>query len=400
MEAANAERKVLQDPYNAIVFHAGRHMDVYLVGGYIRDLLSDRESSDRDYVVRGTIEPLVEAVASHTGGKPIKIGGEGLRRVVVKGRGTLDFSPLRQSIAEDLALRDFTINAIGWSLREGWIDPEGGMADLTQSLIRMVRAENLRSDPLRILRAYRLAAELSFKIVGETKSAICTISNLVSTVKSERITSEFFKILNHYAAPITIEEILSDGLLAYLINRPVADLRDRVKVLHDLYERTAGGMFKYSLNPEQRFSQNLTYRGLLGLEVLLDGLPAHLFRLSSRVSRRLLRLEKTVEITRETVADTINRDRLFDLFEAARDASVDFLLTRNLQAYETDLTEFVGICQKGVLSAVEVRSALQSNSGRDLGKAIRALRRAEFLGDVKNRDSAVSFLKAWEQGRR
>ena len=400
MEASNAERKVLRDPYNSIVFEAGRHMDIYVVGGYIRDLLADRESSDRDYVVGGTIESLVKAVVGQTRGKLIKLGREGLRRVIVKGAGTLDFSPLRQSIQGDLALRDFTINAIGWSPKDGWIDPEGGMRDLLQGRIRMVEAQNLRLDPLRILRAYRLAAELSFKIEGETKSAMGAILNMVSGVKSERITSEFFKILNLRNAPITIEEILGDGLLPYLIMRPVAELQDKVKVLHKLYERIGDKMFKYSLSLDKRFSQDLVYRGLLGLEVLLDGLPAHLFRLSSKVLRRLLLLQKAGKIVHEAGSVSLKRETLCELFEAACGASVDLLLTRNLGAYEKDFMDFERITREGLLTAAEVRSVLQSNSGAELGNVLRALRRAEFLGDIKNRDGAVRFVKAWRQGRR
>ena len=82
----------------------------------------------------------------------------------------MDFTPLRAGIEDDLATRDFTINAVAMPLAGGEpADPFGGLADLEQGILRAVRPTIFEDDPLRLLRAVRLEDELGFGLDEETE---------------------------------------------------------------------------------------------------------------------------------------------------------------------------------------------------------------------------------------
>lgn len=377
-----------------MVFRVAGDSDIYLVGGYTRDLLTGRSSPDRDYVVQGPMEGLAREVAGASGGRYVKLGHEGLHRVVLKGGVSLDFTPLRSDIERDLSLRDFTINSIAWSPRKGWIDPQGGKDDLQHGVIRMVSAQNLELDPLRILRAYRMAAELSFDIEPSTLSSLRALSFLVARTKGERITSEFFKILNLNNAPHMVRMMLEDGLLPYLIKMPCGELVRKVNVLDEVYLRCLDTDLKYKIRYERVFSQGLRGGGLLGIQVLLENMPDHLLVLSSKIVKRIVRFKKAGELLGPCRPLTLNRETLFDLFEAAGESAPDFLLIRNMTAYWDDLQEYIRIRRKSLLSAADISAALGGVSGPALGKAIRAVKKAEFSGYVGRTADALEFVRA------
>jgi len=393
-DARDHGRKIIADPYNSIVFGAGGGLEIYIVGGFTRDLLSMRSSSDRDYVVRDSMEGLVAEVVRVTHGRLIELGGEGLRRIVLRDGVTLDFTPIRENIEKDLSSRDFTINAIAWSPRTGWIDPKGGMDDLSRGLVRMVDAGNLTADPLRILRAYRFSTELSFVIEPATRAALRRLPFLLSNASGERITSEFFRILNLNNAPHTIEMMLKDGLLSCMIILPYKDLERKVKALGDLCHRSLESLLKYGINPQEIFSQGLSRSALLSLEILLEGLPEHLFVLSSRIVRRISRLYKAGEYLVGAGPGSLDRQTLFDIFEASGDATPDFLLLRGRPESMDSFEEYLRIKKKGLLSGEEISSVLGVVSGRALGNAIRAVKKAQFVGLISTAEQASDFLKA------
>ena len=102
-----------------------------------------------------------------------------------------------RSVEEDLARRDFTMNAIACSMEGGVVDPFGGRADIEKGLIRCVGEPALRfeEDALRILRALRFAARLGFEIDGKTKAALFCCAHLLRKIAAERILAELKGIL-------------------------------------------------------------------------------------------------------------------------------------------------------------------------------------------------------------
>ncbi|HTR74702.1 MAG TPA: HD domain-containing protein [Solirubrobacterales bacterium] len=141
---------------------------VWIVGGAVRDAALGREVADLDLAVEGDPGAAAKALARELGEHAFELSAEFRTwRVVAAGRGwQADVTPLRGgSIEDDLALRDFTVGAVAVPLDGGEaIDPCGGLADLERGALRVVGPSAFADDPLRLLRAARLAAELSLRI--------------------------------------------------------------------------------------------------------------------------------------------------------------------------------------------------------------------------------------------
>ncbi|MEN9567731.1 MAG: hypothetical protein RLZZ69_2927, partial [Cyanobacteriota bacterium] len=111
---------------------------------------------------------------------------------------------------------DFTINAIAYNLKsQQLVDPLGGLADLEQGVLRMVSVANLEDDPLRLLRAYRLAAQLNFTLAAETKKAIGDRSYLLKTIAAERVQAELNYLLTAPQGNKWLAAAIEAGLLNF-----------------------------------------------------------------------------------------------------------------------------------------------------------------------------------------
>ncbi|HET9185695.1 MAG TPA: hypothetical protein VFN82_06075, partial [Solirubrobacterales bacterium] len=137
---------------------------VWIVGGAVRDALLGEEVRDLDLAVAGDPEPPARAIAAELGGHAVELSAEfGTWRVVSRDRGWQVALAARrgESIEQDLAARDFTIGAVAVPLHAGpALDPHAGLADLEARLLREVGERSFLDDPLRLLRAARLAAQL------------------------------------------------------------------------------------------------------------------------------------------------------------------------------------------------------------------------------------------------
>ncbi len=382
---------ILSDRYNSIIFGKRKNLDVYIVGGYIRDILLGRESPDRDYAIKGDFRRYLREVASELDGKIIRIGKRGLYRIVLKNGMMLDFMPLYKNIADDLSERDFTINSLAWSPGRGVIDPHGGMQDLADSLIKMVKEENLRDDPVRILRAYRFSGELSFAIEDETRRSLKLLGNLLKEAKSERITLEFYKILNSKTTAGTLGLLLSDGILTTIISCFYAELETKIKAINKINKIFNKLPLNHRIKLDSDFSQGLTYKGLIRLEVLLRGIPDNLLRISSDISKRLVRLEKAYEI-RGNRRKQFTKEDLYDIFSIAGDASAEFLIMENRIKYLDEFDRYRSLKKKGLLSTKEIIKYADVSEGKTLGYLIELLKKEEFAGKTTTKTDAIKLL--------
>jgi poly(A) polymerase len=172
----------------------------WLVGGAVRDELLGRETADLDIVVDGDPAQAARAVA-HAAPRAacFALSQEfGSWRVVArKGAWQLDVEPLRGATIEaDLALRDFTVNAIAQPLAGGApIDPLGGAADLRARRLRMAAPDAFAADPLRVLRLVRLALELELEVDAETLRGAAVHARRLDRVSSERVFAELRRII-------------------------------------------------------------------------------------------------------------------------------------------------------------------------------------------------------------
>jgi putative nucleotidyltransferase with HDIG domain len=204
--------------------------EVYLVGGVVRDALLGRPTHDVDIVVAGDALALARALAHDLPGTFVPMDeGMGIARVVWRGEGgrwEIDLAPLQgETLEQDLARRDFTVDAMAVPLGAAqgepahWplIDPFGGRRDLAGRLLRAVSPRAFQDDPLRLLRAVRLVAQLGFTLDGEAAALIRRDAPLLPRASPERLRDEALRIL---ALPgVTRHLLLADdlGLLCRLI---------------------------------------------------------------------------------------------------------------------------------------------------------------------------------------
>lgn len=193
--------------------------EVYVVGGYVRDFYLgrlDEEETDIDFVTIGSGIKLAREVAKKLGTTNISvfkrfgtahISHRGLDLEFVGARKESYRQESRKPVVEDGSLeddqlrRDFTINALSWSLnRDSYgelLDPFGGIRDLENRLVRtpVEPEKTFDDDPLRMMRAIRFASQLQFDIEEETFQAIEEMSERIDIISSERIIEELNKIV-------------------------------------------------------------------------------------------------------------------------------------------------------------------------------------------------------------
>ena len=169
--------------------------EAWLVGGAVRDELLGRELADLDVAVRDP-RRVARAFAKASGGAPFALSEQhGAWRVAFDDGRTVDFTPLPGPIEDDLAKRDFTINAIARPLAGGEpIDPFGGAADLEARRLRAVGESVFRDDPLRLLRAVRLEDELELRLDEETEGLVRRDAGLVTRPAGERVLAELCRL--------------------------------------------------------------------------------------------------------------------------------------------------------------------------------------------------------------
>lgn len=177
---------------------------VWLVGGAVRDQLLGIESYDLDFVVDGDALACARRLADSLGGSyfPLDLERETGRAILPSDgdkRLTCDFARMRGAdIHEDLQSRDFTVNALAIHLHPPFdrLDPLGGAADLRAGRLRACSASSLADDPVRTLRAIRLAIQFELKIEPETLESIKGAARLLAHASSERKRDELFSILD------------------------------------------------------------------------------------------------------------------------------------------------------------------------------------------------------------
>jgi poly(A) polymerase len=168
----------------------------WLVGGSVRDLLLGRPVLDIDLVVTGDPRAVARTLAASTGGSPFPLSERHGAWRVVSGADTIDVAACRGSIEQDMAQRDFTVNAIAIALDDGAVvDPCSGRDDLELRILRAVSDTAFADDPLRLLRLPRIALELGFEVDPATEALARGQAGLADRPSGERIFMEMRRML-------------------------------------------------------------------------------------------------------------------------------------------------------------------------------------------------------------
>jgi tRNA nucleotidyltransferase/poly(A) polymerase len=169
--------------------------EAWIVGGAVRDELLGRDVIDLDIACRDP-QAAAREYANRSGGAPFPLSERhGAWRVALEEGRTVDFTPLPGGLEDDLATRDFTINAIAVPLAGGdAVDPYDGRGDLEQKVVRAVSASVFTDDPLRLLRAVRMEDELGFRMDPGTEALLREHVELVTKPAGERTYAELVRL--------------------------------------------------------------------------------------------------------------------------------------------------------------------------------------------------------------
>ena len=203
----------------------------YVVGGSLRDVVLGREPDDWDLASEALPEEVValfpDAVYENQFGT-VAVRRDGQHFEITTFRVDHDYADFRrphhvefgETVEEDLARRDFTVNAMAWGGRPGetdaLIDPYGGALDARARVLRAVGepATRFEEDALRMIRAVRLATTLEFDIDADTLAGIRAHADLVRHLSGERIAAELDKLLAAATPSIGLRLLSETGLLA------------------------------------------------------------------------------------------------------------------------------------------------------------------------------------------
>ena len=217
----------------------------YAVGGCVRDSLLGRTAHDWDLCTSALPQQVMELFGTEQciptglqhGTVTIKYGGQLYETTTFRTEGSYtdgrhpDAVQFVPDVREDLARRDFTINAMAYNAAEGLVDPFGGQKDLQNGLLRAVGEPQQRftEDALRILRLYRFAARFGFALDAATARAARQLAPHLDCISAERIQEELAKLLaapqpGAYLEPavlaVVLPELTPESLTAA---RPVVD---------------------------------------------------------------------------------------------------------------------------------------------------------------------------------
>src|ERR687897_60256 len=171
----------------------------WLVGGALRDRLLGRPTPDLDVVIDGDVRGAARRLGRGLGGASFELSDQfGAWRIVARDRGwQVDITPLQGgSLEADLGARDLTVNAMAEPLSGGdLVDPFGGARDLAERRLRMVSPAAFAADPLRTIRAARLATELGFEIEPATAGAVRAHAARLGEVAPERVYAELRRVV-------------------------------------------------------------------------------------------------------------------------------------------------------------------------------------------------------------
>lgn len=221
----------VQDVVALLAYH--QH-EAYLVGGCVRDALRGVEAHDWDVATNADPEQIQALFPEHVyenrfGTVGVKTGSENPTTAIVEvttyridgtyvdGRHPETVSRA-QTIEEDLARRDFTVNAMAYG-DGALVDPYDGEADLAAKLIRAVGDphERFGEDALRLMRAVRFCAQLGFDLEEKTRNAVRDLAPTIANVSQERVRDELVKLLQSDGAEKGIELMRELGLLTQVM---------------------------------------------------------------------------------------------------------------------------------------------------------------------------------------
>ncbi len=392
----------------------------YVVGGSLRDILLGRAVNDVDVAVDGGAETLSRCFARECGGTLFPLDTvRGHFRVIIReepGTVTFDFAPFKGAgILADLALRDFTINALAIPLQGDveLMDPLNGSDDIRAKQVRCCSEAAFRDDPLRLVRAFRFAATLGFRIEPGTLAAIPAHAPLIAHCAGERIRDELFRILDMPDAASSFRTMGESGLLSAVFGLLPARVSPAVEAMNRVQEVALSNLplgaesaAKVESRLRQEVQDGITVLSIMKLaaffavaQIVPHGAVERL-KLGKVGGQLVVKLCRARTLPMSDHYDAVSAYRLFTGCDPAG-VELPLMLLALGRISQLCCGELVDYYQhrhipRGgtlLLSGAEIMALLSAPPGRIVGEAQGILREAQSTGKVLTVAEARDFLR-------
>ncbi len=400
----------------------------YVVGGWVRDRLLQRvrPHMDIDLVLPHDAIGTAKTIAqTYDAGFVILDPQREIARVVFP-QVTVDFAAqVGATLEEDLHRRDYTMNAIAiackdlpqddglcgmepFTFQAKCIDPYDGITDLHRRLVRMITLENLKDDPLRLLRGYRQAAQLGFSLEPQTQQALQHLGADLHSVAAERVRMELSYLLATEKGAYWLGTAIKDGVLQAWLRPHEIELSrltaidSYLRQIQEAYPVAAASLAKH-LTHERSV---LVITKLIALAKYATTLePLALGRQEQRLVVMVLRnLSHFQELL---TSGTASAGAQYEIFQVAQEyfpslaavalagGSTWAKITPWLDRWANPDDPIAH--PPTLITGAELQISLGIGASPRLGQLLNALRLAQVNGEIKNQHDALCYAKTWWQ---
>lgn len=367
-----------------------------LVGGAVRDALLDRRRAylDLDFVVLLDAGRVARQIARRYQAGFVLLDAERDIARVVFPDATVDFAAAEGgSLARDLQRRDFTVNAIAYRpLAREVLDPLDGRADLERGAMRMVSRQNLLDDPLRLLRAYRQAAQLDFQIDPATRAAIRDLAPHLGAIAAERVRTELGYLFASELGSHWLQEAARDRLLQVWLPDATETAVARLPEVDRAAVRLAAAYPK--LAPELD-------RASAKLACLLDRARAETQLTRLKYSRAEIRIVTAAIATQPLLIASPTPRQLYELFQTAGAAFPVAVLVaiacgRPLNSLAAAIARYLdpedpAAHPTPLLDGKTLVGELDLKPSKLVGSLLREIQIAQIAGQLQTAEDALKF---------
>lgn len=415
-------------------FAKKRDVELYLVGGSVRDMLLERPTTDVDFVLASDAIAFAKAFAASIGATCIVLEeNPATARVIVKRSGvsgtswlSMDFAQFRAaSLTEDLRLRDLTINAMAIAFENAEtfakqaceendfhvIDPCNGMNDLEAGLLRFPSEKVVQADPLRLLRIYRFAAQLDFEISERASALVIKYRSSLSNVAAERCRDELVKIFRVKKACPHLRQLERVGLLEQVV--PSVRGTDSAWCSLEDFEKspmpTGLDAYQNQINDylREELGVEADRRAFIKLAFLCGDDPSSIGK-HLRLSRKTVQFMASLisgstefkrimpELTHKQIVDFLRKyvsDWCGVLLYAAALYPIDSAILK--QVADTYYEYILPILNQGkLITGNDLIQTFCLKEGKQIGNLLKEIEDRQFAGEIRTREEAFAAVAA------
>jgi len=395
---------------------------LWLVGGYLRDHLLDKKSKDLDLIVEDPEFKVAQRFAREMRANLFALSSTTRRSVLPDGI-IIDFNlKSSASLKMDLLQRDFTINALALDLdcleipSLTLIDPYTGLEDLINKKIKLISKKSLEDDPLRMLRAFRLASQLNFTIEDEITSFIKQKSFLIRKTSKERIRDELFLLFKNSSS----YEYLKNSSLTAILKEvfkatPNIENVKRIEMILSKKKIISGNLKKKIISHLEKKKGSVRKRGELLKFITLIFPPspenynlspiARKLKLTQREIRIIKKIEKIYPWLKELERKQGDPELIARFFIQAKEETIEILLLFLTENLENDRFSKLAICLLGeyfqksclilkppeLINAENLIKSLGVAPGPQISHLLNEIHQAQVMEKVKTRQEALKY---------